>query len=58
MGRAVEVYDRISHAFPGDVVLEDRLHLTMGARLREMKRYGYPVGIIVGDQVCSVNNLL
>ncbi len=51
MKRAVELYDTLCCAFPGDIVLEDRLHLTMGARLRELKSHGYPVGIIVGDKV-------
>lgn len=51
MQRAMELYDTINLAYPGDVVLEDRLHLTLGARMRAIKHYGYPVGVIVGDKV-------
>lgn len=49
--RAMELYDIVSHSFPGEVVLEDRLHLTLGARLRSVESQGYLVGIIVGDKV-------
>ena len=51
MIRAMELYDIVNSEFPREVVLEDRLHLTLGARLRDLKAYGYPVSIIVGDKV-------
>lgn len=51
MRQAVELYEMISHSFPGEVVLEDRLHLTLGARLKGLENQGYLVSIIVGGEV-------
>lgn len=51
MKQAMEVYDLVNQFFPGEVVLEDRLHLTLGARRRDLENRGYPVGIIVGNKV-------
>lgn len=51
MKQAMELYDIVSQSFPGEVVLEDRLHLTLGARLRDLESQGYLVSIIVGDKV-------
>jgi len=36
---------------PEDVVLENRSHLTLGARIRSYRATGYPAVVIVGDQV-------
>lgn len=47
----MEVYDIVCRSFPGEVVLEDRLHLTLGARLKDLESQGYLVSIIVGDKV-------
>ena len=54
MERAMKLYDEVNQIFPGEVVLEDRLHLTLGARRRELTGRGYPVGIIVGNKVCLI----
>lgn len=51
MKQAMELYDTVSCSFPGEVLLEDRLHLTLGARLRDLESQGYLVSIIVGDKV-------
>ena len=53
MSRALELYDIVNHSFPGEVLLEDRLHLTLGARLRDLKNQGYVVSVIVGDKVIT-----
>ena len=50
--RAVELYKTINQKVcPGDVVLENRTHLTLGARIRSYRATGYPAVVIVGDQV-------
>ena len=49
------LYDHVSHYFPGEVVLEDRLHLTLGARKRDVENRSFPVAIIVGDKVLCNN---
>ena len=55
MKKALDIYDTIDHSFPGEVVLENRLHLTLGARLRNLRSQGYLVSIIVGDKVKNIN---
>ncbi len=36
---------------PGEVVLEDRTHLTLGARRRDTELAGYPVTVVIGKKV-------
>lgn len=35
----------------GDVVLDDRLEMSIGRRVREAKLQGYPLAICLGKQV-------
>lgn len=52
MVRAQKLYDHLSEEVcPGHVILDDRTHLTMGARLRDSQRLGYPCTIIIGNKV-------
>ena len=52
MVKAHQLYDRLSEeACPGHVILDDRTHLTMGARLRDSQRLGYPCTIVIGHKV-------
>lgn len=51
MKQAKDLYDIVNHSFPGEVVLEDRLYLTLGERKRDLESRGYPVSVIVGDEV-------
>jgi prolyl-tRNA synthetase len=51
MEKAYQLYDRLSEeACPGHVILDDRTHLTMGARLRNSQRLGYPCTIVIGHK--------
>ncbi|XP_074859594.1 putative proline--tRNA ligase, mitochondrial [Carettochelys insculpta] len=48
------LYDSIVEAVPwikGDAVLDDRTHLTIGKRLKDANRLGYPYVIIAGKKV-------
>ena len=56
MARAVELYDTVNHHFPGEVVIEDRMHLSIGARIRHLEKQGYLASIVVGDKVCTVHS--
>lgn len=52
MLRAQILYDHLSEEVcPGHVILDDRTHLTMGARLRDSQRLGYPCTIVIGNKV-------
>lgn len=52
MVRAQKLYDHLSEEVcPGHVVLDDRTHLTMGARLRDSQRLGYPCTVVIGNKV-------
>lgn len=45
------LYDHITEAVPqlrGEVLLDDRTHLTIGNRLKDANKFGYPFVIIVG----------
>lgn len=56
MLKAHHIYDRLSDegACPGHVILDDRTQLSMGARLRDSRRLGYPCTIVVGHKVSGV----
>ena len=52
--RAEELYDTLEEVFPDDVILEDRVHHTLGARIRDTEESGYPAIILIGEKVCMV----
>ncbi|XP_068262932.1 probable proline--tRNA ligase, mitochondrial [Nyctibius grandis] len=51
-----QVYDDLAEALPhlaGDSVLDDRTQLTIGKRLKDAKKLGYPYVVIAGKRVCE-----
>ncbi len=51
MGVCEELCASLEEVCPGDVVLENRTHLTLGARRRDALVAGYPVTVVVGKKV-------
>ena len=49
--RAHRLYDGLQEQLCGDVILEDRLHLSSTKRLHHMELLGYPVTIVLGQKV-------
>ncbi|KFO58633.1 hypothetical protein N302_09204, partial [Corvus brachyrhynchos] len=50
------VYDDLAEALPhlaGDSVLDDRTQLTIGKRLKDANRLGYPYVVVAGKRVCE-----
>ncbi|NXY77863.1 SYPM protein, partial [Glareola pratincola] len=50
------VYDDLAEALPhlaGDSVLDDRTQLTIGKRLKDANKLGYPYVVIAGKRVCE-----
>ncbi|KFQ39755.1 hypothetical protein N332_10828, partial [Mesitornis unicolor] len=50
------VYDHLAEALPhlaGDSVLDDRTQLTIGKRLKDANKLGYPYVVIAGKRVCE-----
>ncbi|NXT71039.1 SYPM protein, partial [Chaetops frenatus] len=50
------VYDDLAEALPhlaGDSVLDDRTQLTIGKRLKDANRLGYPYVVVAGKRVCD-----
>lgn len=50
------VYDDLAEALPhlaSDLVLDDRTQLTIGKRLKDASRLGYPYVVIAGKRVCE-----
>lgn len=50
------VYDDLAEALPrlaGDSVLDDRTQLTIGKRLKDADRLGYPYVVVAGKRVCE-----
>ncbi|ELK26757.1 Putative prolyl-tRNA synthetase, mitochondrial [Myotis davidii] len=48
-----QLYDHISEAVPqlrGEILLDDRTHLTIGNRLKDANKFGYPFVIIAGKR--------
>ena len=55
MQRSEQLYDQLSKLYPGEVILEDRVYLTLGKRIRICEELGYPVVVLVGHKVyCSL----
>ncbi|NXI35943.1 SYPM protein, partial [Galbula dea] len=51
-----QVYDDLTEALPhltGDSVLDDRTQLTIGKRLKDANKLGYPYVVIAGKRVCE-----
>ncbi|XP_030311531.1 probable proline--tRNA ligase, mitochondrial [Calypte anna] len=51
-----QLYDSLSQALPhlaGDSVLDDRTQLTIGKRLKDAQKLGYPYVVIAGKKVCE-----
>ena len=51
LSKAHRLYDVIDSLTPGDVILDDREHVTMGEKLRHAEVVGYPVTVVVGKEV-------
>ena len=50
--RAEKLYDCLSEeACPDHVIIDDRTYLSMGARIRDAERLGYPCTVIIGQKV-------
>ncbi|NXG13701.1 SYPM protein, partial [Grallaria varia] len=50
------VYNHVAQALPhldGDAVLDDRTQLTIGKRLKDANKLGYPYVVIAGKRVCQ-----
>ena len=59
MLRALKLYDLLSEeACPDHVILDDRTHLTMGTRLRDSQRMGYPCTVVIGHKARHVEALM
>ena len=52
--RSEQLYDQLSELYPGEVILEDRVYLTLGKRIRTCDELGYPVVVLVGHKVCTI----
>ncbi|KAM6343634.1 putative proline--tRNA ligase, mitochondrial [Alca torda] len=51
-----QAYDDLAEALPhlaGDSVLDDRTQLTIGKRLKDANKLGYPYVVIAGKRVCE-----
>lgn len=48
---ACDLFDTMDPALGGDVVLDDRIDMSIGHRLREAKLQGYPLALCLGKQV-------
>ncbi|NWR82669.1 SYPM protein, partial [Furnarius figulus] len=56
VARLEQVYDGLTEALPhlaGDTVLDDRTQLTIGKRLKDANKLGYPYVVIAGKRVCE-----
>ncbi|NWX51204.1 SYPM protein, partial [Steatornis caripensis] len=50
------VYDNLAEVLPhlaGDAVLDDRTQLTIGKRLKDANKLGYPYVVVAGKRVCE-----
>lgn len=51
-----QVYDDLTEALPhlnGDLVMDDRTQLTIGKRLKDANKLGYPYVVVAGKRVCE-----
>ena len=51
MNRAMNIYNTLQSHLPGDVLLDDRVHLTIGDRLRHIEMMAYPFAVIISPKV-------
>ncbi|NXW49399.1 SYPM protein, partial [Nyctiprogne leucopyga] len=55
-GPLEQLYDNLTEVLPrfaGDSVLDDRTQLTIGKRLKDANKLGYPYVVIAGKRVCE-----
>ncbi|KFZ61700.1 hypothetical protein N321_11197, partial [Antrostomus carolinensis] len=51
-----QLYDNLTQVLPhfaGDLVLDDRTQLTIGKRLKDANKLGYPYVVVAGKRVCE-----
>ncbi|KAM7358500.1 prolyl-tRNA synthetase 2-like protein, mitochondrial isoform 3-T6 [Cochliomyia hominivorax] len=48
-----QLCDQIFELYGQDVIHDDRKYMTIGKRLMEAKRMGYPIIVVVGSKACS-----
>jgi len=53
MELAESIYDELTAcpALKTEVVINDRLHMSIGQRLRDTRAFGYPHAIVLGKKV-------
>ncbi len=51
LSKARRLYDVMDSLTPGDVILDDREHATIGEKLKHAEVVGYPVTVVVGTEV-------
>ena len=51
MNRAMNIYNTLQSHLPGDILLDDRVHLTIGDRLRHIEMMAYPFAVVIGPKV-------
>jgi len=55
MALAESIYDELTGKCPAlktEVVIDDRLQMSIGQRLHDTRAFGYPHAIILGKKVC------
>ena len=57
MKKGHKLYDQLQSQLPDDVILEDRLNLSIGKRLRHIELLGYPITIVLGKKVRTHENI-
>jgi len=58
MALAESIYDEIMAKCPAlttEVVIDDRLHMSIGQRLHANRASGYPHAVILGKKVCLMH---
>lgn len=46
-----KLYFHLNSACHNDVIIDDRTHMTIGKRLMEARRMGYPIVVVVGSKI-------
>lgn len=61
MALAESLYDEISAKCRGlrtEVVIDDRLQMSIGQRLHDARACGYPLAVVLGKKVCNGLHLI
>jgi len=45
-----EIYDKLNKSFPQDIIIDDRESMTIGKKMYESNRTGYPIIIVIGKK--------